>query len=157
MRSRTGRDEKPDFLLVDSMAGGNNGCAFVEEMRRTETGPARVPVLVLGESSDVEAKISAFRAGADDYLSKPLKQLGRAARPRQRPGGQAAPRRKHRSRRRQGHRLVRSRKGGVGTTTLAINSAIALHRDMDPSACWSTRRCSWATTASSSTWAQTST
>ena len=75
-------DEKPDLLLVDSMAGGNNGCAFVEDMRRAESGPVRVPVLVLGESSDVEAKISAFRAGADDYLSKPLNSaelVGRAS------------------------------------------------------------------------------
>ena len=126
-------DEKPDLLLVDSMAGGNNGCAFVEEMRRTETGPARVPVLVLGESLDVAAKISAFRAGADDYLSKPPSTrpslLGRASglvarlHPGENTGFLA------------GGKVIAwyGAKGGVGTTTLAINSAIALHRDMDPS------------------------
>jgi pilus assembly protein CpaE len=103
----------------------------VEEMRRTETGPARVPVLVLGESSDVEAKISAFRAGADDYLSKPLNSaelLGRASGlvARLHPGENTAP---------AGGKVIAwyGAKGGVGTTTLAINSAIALHRDMDPS------------------------
>jgi pilus assembly protein CpaE len=124
-------DEKPDLLLVDSMAGGNNGCAFVEDMRRAESGPGRVPVLVLGESSDVEAKISAFRAGADDYLSKPLNSaelLGRASGlvARLHPGENTpAP----------GGKVIAwyGAKGGVGTTTLAINSAIALHRDMDPS------------------------
>ena len=126
-------DEKPDVLVVDSMAGGNNGVAFVEEMRRTDVSSVRVPVLVLGQSADVEAKISAFRAGADDYLARPLNAAelhgrinGLLARLQpvdsvsQHPGGQVI--------------AWYGAKGGVGTTTLAINSAIALHhREMEPS------------------------
>jgi hypothetical protein len=42
----------------------------------------------------------------------------------------------------------------VGTTTLAINTAIALHRTPSARSCWSTATCSSATTASSSTWAR---
>jgi len=125
-------DEKPDMLVVDSMAGGNNGMTFVEEMRRAENMAARVPVLVVGQSADVEAKISAFRAGADDYLSKPLNSTELTGRingllARLQPVDQ--------SNQHAGGKVIAwyGAKGGVGTTTLAINSAIAMHREMEPS------------------------
>jgi pilus assembly protein CpaE len=124
-------DAKPDVLVVDGMAGGNSGVAFVEEMRRAESTSAHVPVLVVGQSADVEAKISAFRAGADDYLPKPLNpaelqgringllaRLQPAEHMNQTTGGKVI--------------AWYGAKGGVGTTTLAINSAIAMHREMEP-------------------------
>jgi pilus assembly protein CpaE len=125
-------DHKPDLLVVDSMAGGNNGVAFVEDFRRAENSSTRVPVLVVGQSADVEAKIGAYRAGADDYLSKPLNPaelMGRVS------GLLARLQPTDHANQTPGGRVIAwyGAKGGVGTTTLAINSAIAMHREMEPS------------------------
>ena len=66
------REREPDLLILDvSMPGGLSGydvCRAVKDNPFT----SRVPVLMLTGESDVEAKVTGFEAGADDYLTKPF-------------------------------------------------------------------------------------
>jgi two-component system cell cycle response regulator CtrA len=44
----------------------------VEVIRRLRAAAKSMPVMVLAASSDVEDKVAAFAAGADDYMTKPF-------------------------------------------------------------------------------------
>ena len=86
--------------------------------------------MLLGGQSDIDAKVRALRAGADDYLGKPIHPQELSARVR---GLLARFVRPQIGARRQTFGRVHAyygAKGGVGTTTLAINTAIALHREL---------------------------
>jgi pilus assembly protein CpaE len=123
--------EHPDLIVVDAFLTGTDGYTLVQQVRSAEVRPAHVPVILLGEDGDLESKIRAFRAGADDYVAKPLKATELIARA----SGllnQIAPSTNGATPRQiavkgQVHAWYGA-KGGVGTTTLAINTAIALHR-----------------------------
>jgi pilus assembly protein CpaE len=125
-------NEHPDLIVVDASLAGTDGYTLVQLVRRTEVRPAHVPVILLGEDGDLESKIRALRAGADDYVAKPLKASELIARasgllahiPPSMNG--ATPRQAEVKG--QVHAWYGA-KGGVGTTTLAINTAIALHRE----------------------------
>lgn len=95
--------------------------------RIRESAPNRVALVVVSPAGDVEARIAFFEAGADEVISSSFAArelearvealLIRAGRARpQGTGGAAA------------GRIVTffSPKGGVGTTTLAVNSAVLL-------------------------------
>jgi pilus assembly protein CpaE len=124
-------NDQPDLLVVEGVLTGADGYTFVQQLRLAEVRPARVPIILVGEDADIESKIRALRAGADDYVAKPLKPselLARASGLLSHivPPSDAEPKRGP----------VKGRvhawygaKGGVGTTTLAINTAIALHRE----------------------------
>ena len=66
------REREPDLLILDvSMPPGMSGyevCRVVKDNPFT----SRVPVLMLTGESDVDAKVTGFEAGADDYLTKPF-------------------------------------------------------------------------------------
>jgi pilus assembly protein CpaE len=121
--------DRPDLVVVDAVLEGTDGFTFVERLRSSESG-AHVPIVLLGPDSDIEAKIRAFRAGADDFVARTLNQAELVARARGLlarvvpPDATAAPA-QHR-----GEVLAwYGAKGGVGTTTLAINTALALRRE----------------------------
>jgi pilus assembly protein CpaE len=124
-------NEHPDLVVVDSVMPTGDGYVFVQELRATEEKPAHMPVILIGDDMDLESKIRAFRAGADDYIAKPLNPAELAARS----SGlllHIAPSPPVGVRRPQTHGVVHAwygAKGGVGTTTLAINTAIALVRE----------------------------
>lgn len=62
-------EEKPDVLLLDVMMPGKNGYDVCREIR--EEG-RRIPVIFLTAKSDIVDKSTGFRAGADDYVTKPF-------------------------------------------------------------------------------------
>ena len=94
---------------------------------RAEEGPGRhVPIIMLTSDRDVQQKVRALRAGADDYLIKPfhpaellarMKSLIARFTPSETLMGRPPMGRVH---------AYYGAKGGVGTTTIAINAAIAL-------------------------------
>ena len=122
--------ERPDLLVCDNDLRGPSGMELVMRIRQAEGSAAHTPVILLGGGTDVDAKVAALRSGADDYLAKPVHPQELSARVR----GLLA--RFHRAqptqRRAASGRVVAfyGAKGGVGTTTLAINTAIAAHRDL---------------------------
>src|SRR5690349_24272873 len=61
----------PELLVLDLVMPGMSG---IEVCRAVKLNPftARIPVLMLTARGDVEHKVEAFEAGADDYLAKPF-------------------------------------------------------------------------------------
>ncbi len=122
--------ESPALILLDVTLAKLDGYEVATRVREAEGTGAHVPIIMLTAEREVEQKVRGLRAGADDYLVKPFHQAELLARmksllarfaPREGPGGIRAP---------MGKLLAfYGAKGGVGTTTLAINAAIALHQE----------------------------
>ncbi len=117
--------EQPDLIILDVMMPDMDG---LEVCRRLRANPktSGIPILMFTAKTAVADKIAGFQAGADDYLTKPVHPaelisrvealLQRAARLKAEAtaGIQAAT---------IGFLGV---KGGVGTSTVALNTAVAL-------------------------------
>lgn len=120
--------DRPDLIILDAVLPGLDGFAMVERIRASEGSGAHVPIIMLGADADVASKVRGLRAGADDFLAKPLHPLELTVRMR---GllSRFASREKMAARSKRGQVLgYYGAKGGVGATTVAINSAIALAR-----------------------------
>jgi pilus assembly protein CpaE len=125
-------DESPDLILLDVTLPKQDGYQVASRIREVEGAAAHVPIIMLTAEKQVEQKVRGLRAGADDYLVKPFHQAellarmkGLLARFSSRDGGVGV-------RPPLGKLLAfYGAKGGVGTTTLAINTAIALHADQN--------------------------
>ncbi len=121
------RHERFDLIILDIMMPGMDG---YEVCRRLRANPqtATVPVLMLTARSMVKDKVSGFRSGTDEYLTKPILPHELVSRVKalllraslsqagtQRPPGRTL--------------ALIGAKGGVGTTTLAVNLASLLAHD----------------------------
>ena len=120
----------PDLILMDVAMPILDGYAATQQIRSTEVG-ARVPIIMLTAEADVEQRVRGLRAGADDDIVKPFHPLELIARIKAllaRSGGQL----KKNAEKATLGRLVcfYPAKGGVGNTTIAINTAIALAQRM---------------------------
>jgi pilus assembly protein CpaE len=117
------RQDPPDLVILDIMMPNMDGHEVCRRIRATaET--AHIPVILLSALSQVDAKVAGFAAGADDFVTKPAsrKELNarvKALLARARPAAGVVPPPSQ-------ARIVAfvGVKGGVGTTTLAVNVAI---------------------------------
>lgn len=116
------QSEKPDLIILDIMMPAMDG---YEVLRRLRASPsmAHVPVILFTARSQVDDKIAGFEAGADDYLTKPVTPAELIARVkalllRAKYTTPAAPQAKVIG--------FLGIKGGVGTTSVALNVAVAL-------------------------------
>lgn len=116
--------ERPDAIILDIMMPQMDG---FETARQLGANPVtrRIPILVLTAKDQVEDKIKGFDAGADEYVVKPISPAELIARVR------ALIRRTEiyaqTERDECGQVLMFwGVKGGVGTSTLAVNVALAL-------------------------------
>ncbi len=64
-------DMQPDLVLLDIMMPGRDGYETARAIRRHPVN-ANVPIIMLSAKSEIEDKVIAFEAGADDYLTKPF-------------------------------------------------------------------------------------
>ena len=64
-------DETPDIVLVDIRLPGVDGLELIREMRH-EPSLERVPVIVITAGHDEARRAEVLRAGADEYLPKPI-------------------------------------------------------------------------------------
>ena len=78
---RIARHDQPDVILLDLQLPDMDG---IDVCRRLKADPATraIPVLMLTAFDDREARMAALRAGADDFLSKPIDELPLLARVR---------------------------------------------------------------------------
>ncbi len=118
----------PDLILMDVAMPKLDGYAATQQIRKAEQG-TRVPIIMHTAEADVEQRVKGLRAGADDDIVKPFHPLELMARIKAllaRSGG--GPERKAPDEKATLGRLCcfYGAKGGVGTTTIAINTAIAL-------------------------------
>jgi pilus assembly protein CpaE len=123
---RLWQQESPSLVLLDATIQQLDGYEVAAKIRAAEGRGTHVPIIMLTAERDVQQKVRALRAGADDYLIKPFHPAELLARmksliARFAPGetivGRPPMGRIH---------VYYGAKGGVGTTTIAINAAIAL-------------------------------
>jgi len=117
--------EQPDLVILDVMMPDIDGYEVTRRMRANRK-TAHIPIIMFTAKTLVGDKVAGFQAGADDYLTKPIHPAELSSRV------EAVLLRSARTR---DELSVRPRarilgfigaKGGVGTTTLAINVAVAI-------------------------------
>ena len=117
----------PDLILMDVAMPKLDGYAATQQIRAAEQG-RKVPIIMLTAEADVEQRVRGLRAGADDDIVKPFHPLELIARIKallaRSEGG--TPRRTSDKSTLGRLACFYGAKGGVGTTTIAINTAIAL-------------------------------
>lgn len=121
-------EQKPDLILMDAALPGIDGYQAITQIRAAEPTGRRVPILLLTAEADIGLRVKGLRAGADDDIVKPFHPAELMARIRAllaRSGltGTRADAKQATLRR---VIVFYGAKGGVGCTTLAINTAIAL-------------------------------
>lgn len=121
--------EKPDVIIVDVLIPDINGYEITRRLRRNPIH-AKTPIMILTSHTELEDKLRAFEAGADDYMSKPFEPAELAARiskllrwkevivkQKDVKGGEEEKGR---------FIAVHSLRGGIGCSSIAVNLALCL-------------------------------
>src|SRR5918995_3712322 len=119
---------QPDLILMDVAMPKLDGYAATQQIRAAEAEGRRVPIIMLTAEADVGERVKGLRAGADDDIVKPFHPLELMARIKALLARSGAGQQKKSAEKATMGRLAcfYPAKGGVGTTTIAINTAIAL-------------------------------
>lgn len=72
---------QPDVVILDVMMPDMSGLEVCERLR-SQPSTAQLPIIMLSARGQVEDKISGFKAGADDYVPKPVEPEELVARAR---------------------------------------------------------------------------
>jgi pilus assembly protein CpaE len=147
------RSDKPALVLIAASLPGVDGYTVVSRLRMEDGPSTHTPAIVLLAEDETEGRSKALRAGADDYLIKPFHPAELMARmrsllarykpdeqftpPTSRSARVTAPAAVSTPQKSEPARVILfyGAKGGVGTTTIAINSAIALHKELGRRVC----------------------
>lgn len=121
------RNELPDLIVLDIMMPDMDGFQVTHALR-SDPEIASTPILMFTAKSQVDDKVAGYDAGADDYLTKPVHPAELVAhikallvRMKNRPAPQPKVQR--------GHVVgLVGCKGGLGTSTLALNLAASYAR-----------------------------
>jgi pilus assembly protein CpaE len=118
------RMSPPEVVITDVMMPNMNGFELTRRLR-ADHRTARIPVLMLSARKESDDILTGYSEGADEYVAKPVEMAVLAAKVDvllkrvKATGGEMVKRR--------GRVLLFAHgKGGTGTTTLAVNSAVAL-------------------------------
>ena len=117
--------DQPSLIILDVMMPDMDGYEVTRRLR-ANAKTSSIPIIMFTAKTLVGDKVAGFQAGADDYLTKPIHPAELASRveavllrrSRAQAEAGAAPR----------ARVVgfMGVKGGVGTTTLAVNTSVAI-------------------------------
>jgi pilus assembly protein CpaE len=116
------RDRIPDLVITDVRMPELNGIELTSRLRAHHR-TAGVPILMFSELGGAPDALAGYAAGADDYLPKPFELEILEAKVQsllRRSAGATAKRNRGRV------ILFAHAKGGVGTTCLAVNTAVML-------------------------------
>jgi len=129
-----------DVVVLDTVPAPRTVTDVTRELR-ANADLAELPILAITSSDDVEERIRLLEAGADDVMVRPIDERELDARVealdlRHRRSKELRPSTFVAATRRPGRRLVvvYSPKGGVGTTTVAVNLALAIGARMPDAA-----------------------
>jgi len=129
-----------DVVVLDTVPAPRTVTDVTRELR-ADADLAELPILAITSSDDVEERIRLLEAGADDVMIRPIDERELDARVealdlRHRRSKELRPSTFVSATRRSGRRLVvvYSPKGGVGTTTIAVNLALAIGARMPDAA-----------------------
>src|SRR5215471_3175183 len=75
------RRESPDLILLDVMMPGLDGFKVCEVLKSDPT-TAHIPIIMVTALSDAADRVRGLQAGADDFLSKPVRDVPLFARVR---------------------------------------------------------------------------
>src|SRR5688572_12829489 len=120
--------EQPNLIILDVMMPDMNGLDVCKRLRQNPR-TQRIPIIMFTAKTLIDDKVKGFEAGADDYLTKPTHPAELASRVKailQRSAAQAAKAAPAPIRKQSQAIGILGSKGGVGTTTVAINLAAAL-------------------------------
>jgi DNA-binding response OmpR family regulator len=119
--------ERPDLIILDIMMPDIDGIQMCQQLR-SQPSTADIPIILLTGKTQTDDKIAGLRAGADDYITKPADPREVMVRV------EAVLARTRRSAPiKQGQVLALiGAKGGVGTSTVAVNLGVALARRPTP-------------------------
>ncbi len=116
--------EQPVLIILDVMMPGMDGYQVAAQLRQHPATEA-IPILMFTAKTAVDDKVAGFQAGADEYLTKPIHPTELITRV------QALLQRSRRT----GSEVGRGQiigflptKGGLGTSTLALNVALELKK-----------------------------
>lgn len=121
--------EKPDLILLDVMMPDLDGYEVTRRLR-SDPALAHIPIIMFTAKSMVDDKVAGFEAGVDDYLTKPTHPAELTAHVKavlSRVTSAKAPPEPSRDRERARVVAFLGARGGAGTTTLALNSAVVFH------------------------------
>lgn len=123
------KTEQPDLILLDIMMPDMDGYEVTKQIR-SDPETKTTPIIMFTAKSMVDDKVAGFDAGVDDYLTKPTHPaeltahvralLTRNAKKNTQAVAPVAPKGLVCA--------VISAKGGVGTTSLAVNVGVALRQ-----------------------------
>ncbi len=121
----------PDLVVTDVAMPVMNGLDLIKHLREDQR-TARTPILIVSEETTEKDALAGYTQGADDFIAKPVDMAILVAKietifRQTRPGAQlitAPP-----PRARGAVIAFVHAKGGVGTTTLAVNVAVARARE----------------------------
>jgi diguanylate cyclase (GGDEF)-like protein len=69
--ARLAASEQPDLVLLDLKMPGEDGLSVARRLK-DDPATATIPIILLTACRDVNTKVQAFAAGADDYVTKPF-------------------------------------------------------------------------------------
>jgi pilus assembly protein CpaE len=120
----------PDLITCDVMMPKMHGYDVVRRLRR-DPRFAHLPILILTAQAEINDKLLAFEAGADDHVTKPFEPAELVARIkvllRRSETLKAAQVQKQATETRQGQLIaIHSLRGGLGCSSMTLNLGIAL-------------------------------
>lgn len=119
--------ERPELIILDWMMPDLSGIDVLKQLKGN-ANTKDIPTIMFTAKTLIDDKVVAFEGGADDYLTKPTHPAELASRVRAILARSEAQQRTKKSTR--GLAIgVLGTKGGVGTTSLAVNLAAALLND----------------------------
>ncbi|MBI1277191.1 MAG: response regulator [Anaerolineaceae bacterium] len=116
-------NDHPNLIILDVMMPDMDGYEVCRRLRsNNDTRP--IPIIMFTAKTLVDDKVAGFEAGADDYLTKPTHPAELASRVKSVLSRSGVPQKKAEPQRGSAIGVIGA-KGGVGTTTVALNVAAA--------------------------------